>query len=176
MRCRIAVVILIVMLACSLISCAGAVTMAVNASPVQAHVGDTIVISGSIADIKTIAVFLFVTGPGLNNRSVTLENLNIPAGRGLFTTAPVNLKDGSWEYVWDTAVILGTLEPGKYTVYAVSTPDDRRWFTKGEFATAEIEFLPRNAPTNAVPLPLAVPLMALLIVAGAMVAGKRRIT
>ena len=54
-----------------------------------------------------IAVYLFITGPGLDTRGVTLENLNIAAGRGLFTTAPVNLSNGCWTYQWDTSVILG---------------------------------------------------------------------
>jgi len=90
--------------------------------PQQVHIGDVVTLNGTITGITTIAVYLFVTGPELDERGVTLDNLNIPAGRGLFTTAPVNMNDGSWTYSWDTSVILGTLNPGTYTVYVESSP------------------------------------------------------
>jgi hypothetical protein len=55
----------------------------IMASPAQAHVGDTITLNGTVTGINTIAVYLFVTGPDLDPRGVSLENLNIAAGRGL---------------------------------------------------------------------------------------------
>jgi hypothetical protein len=137
--------------------------MEINASPIQAHIGDTVTLTGTVSGLKTIAVYLFVTGPDLDNRGVTLENLNIPAGRGLFTTAPVNLNDGTWEYVWDTSVILGTINPGTYMVYVVSTPVDRLRFAKGEYAKAEVEFIDSDIPANEVPVDALVPIAALFI-------------
>ena len=140
--------------------------MTINATPVQAHIGDVVRLSGSIEGVKTIAVYLFVTGPDLNPQGVTLENLNIPTGRGLFTTAPVNMADGKWEYIWDTSVILGNLRPGKYMVYAVSTPIDRLRYTRGEFAVTEVNFLPSEASPTEVPLPPLLTLGAVLAVSG----------
>lgn len=151
---------------CSFLPGAMAVSMHINASPVKTHIGDVITLTGSITGVKTIAVYLFVTGPDLNPQGATLENLNIPTGRGLFTTAPVNMADGSWQYIWDTSVILGNLRPGKYTVYAVSTPIDRLRYTTGEYASTEIEFLPADTPANDVPLPPILPVCAVFIVAG----------
>jgi hypothetical protein len=147
---------------CFAIPCVTAVSMEINATPAEAHIGDTVTLTGKISGLKTIAVYLFVNGPDLDNRGVTLENLNIPAGRGLFTTAPVNLDDGTWEYVWDTSVILGTLKPGTYTINVVSTPVDRLRFAKGEYAITRVVFLPSDKPANQVPLDPLLTLVALI--------------
>jgi hypothetical protein len=159
---------------CAMMPLVSAIALEINATPSQVHIGDTVTLKGSITGIKTIAVYLFVTGPDLDNRGVTLENLNIPAGRGLFTTAPVNLNDGTWEYTWDTSVILGTLKPGTYTLSVVSTPVDRLRFAKGEFARTDIEFLPSDMPANEVPLDPVVTIAALVTVSCAVVWLVRR--
>jgi hypothetical protein len=148
-----------------LIAPVGAATiLTISASPQQAHIGDVITINGTVSGIATIAVYLFVTGPDLDTRGVTLDNLNIPAGRGLFTTAPVRLSDGSWTYTWDTSVILGTMTPGKYTIYVVSSPVDRLRNVRGDMATVEVEFLASDKPVTETPLEPAVPVIALIIV------------
>jgi len=156
-------VILAAVLLCALISPAGAVTLTLNASENEAHVGDTITLSGTVTGMKTIAVYLFVTGPELDPRGVTLDNLNIPAGRGLFTTAPVHLENGTWSYTWDTAVILGDLKPGTYTVYAVSSPVDRLRFVQEEYTSTAIVFHPSEAQPDEIPIEPAVPVVALVI-------------
>jgi hypothetical protein len=141
-----------------------ATTLTISASPQQAHIGDVITINGTVSGIATIAVYLFVTGPDLDTRGVTLDNLNIPAGRGLFTTAPVRLSDGSWTYTWDTSVILGTMTPGKYTIYVVSSPVDRLRNVREDMATVDVEFLAPDKPVTEAPLEPAVPIIALIIV------------
>jgi hypothetical protein len=153
----------------------GAVTITANATPRIAHIGDTVTISGTVNGTPTIAVFLFVMGPGLDPRGVTLDNLNIPTGRGLFTTAPVHLADGCWTYTWDTSVILGTLNPGTYTVYVLNAPIDRLRSTSEDYATTTIEFLPPLRPTEETPADPLLPVLALGVagcVAG--MAGMRR--
>jgi len=148
-----------------LIAPAGAATeLSISASPRQAHIGDVITINGTVSGIATIAVYLFVTGPDLDTRGVTLDNLNIPAGRGLFTTAPVQLSDGSWTYSWDTSVILGTMAPGKYTVYVVSSPVDRLRNVREDMATVDVEFLAPDKPVTEAPPEPVVPIIALIIV------------
>lgn len=164
--------IIIVALLCALIPIAGAVTLTVNTSANEAHIGDTITFRGSVSGIKTIAVYLFVIGPELDPRGVTLDNLNIPAGRGLFTTAPVNMDDGTWSYTWDTAVILGNLKPGTYTVYVVSSPNDRIRFNNGEYAKTEIVFDPSEEPPHEMPVEPVLPVMALGI-SGVVLLGYR---
>jgi len=143
---------------------AASTILSISASPQQAHIGDAVTLNGTVTGIATIAVYLFVTGPELDVRGVTLDNLNIPAGRGLFTTAPVNLSDGTWTYTWDTSVILGTLEPGKYTIYVESSPLDRLRYTSGDYATVDIEFLPSDKPATRTPLEPALPLIAMGLV------------
>jgi hypothetical protein len=140
---------------------AASTVLSISASPQQAHIGDVVMFNGTVSGITTIAVYLFVIGPELDVRGVTLDNLNIPAGRGLFTTAPVNLSDGSWTYTWDTSVILGTLEPGKYTIYVESSPLDRLRYTSGDYATVDIDFLPSDKPAARTPLEPALPLIAM---------------
>ena len=147
-----------------LIAPAGAATtLTISASPQQAHIGDVITINGTVSGIATIAVYLFVTGPDLDTRGVTLDNLNIPAGRGLFTTAPVRLSDGSWTYTWDTSVILGTMTPGKYTIYVVSSPVDRLRNVREDMATVNVEFLAPDKPVTEAPLEPVIPIIALII-------------
>jgi len=164
--------ILAAILLCALVPATGAVTLTLNASENEAHIGDVITLSGSVTGMKTIAAYLFVTGPDLDPRGVTLDNLNIPAGRGLFTTAPVHLENGTWSYTWDTAVILGNLKPGSYIVYVVSSPVDRLRYDRNEYATTEIVFHPSDAPPGEAPLGPGMPVVA-LVIAGVILLGYR---
>jgi hypothetical protein len=101
------------------------VSLTLAAHPAEARIGDTIVLNGTVTGINTIAVYLYVTAPGLDPRGVALENLNIAAGRGLFTTAPVRMGEGTWSYDWDTSIVVGNMQPGTYTVHVVTSPLDR---------------------------------------------------
>lgn len=150
------------------------VSLAITAHPAQAHIGDTIILNGTVSGINTIAVYLYLTAPGLDPRGVALENLNIAAGRGLFTTAPVKMGDGTWTYVWDTSIIIGTMEPGTYTVHVVASPLDRFRSQPQESATAEIDFQPPQKSSTRSPLPAAVPALALLVAGALFAAGMRR--
>lgn len=140
---------------------AGAQTITINATPSVVHVGDNVELSGSVSGIKTIAVYLFVTGPDLDSRGVTLENLNIPTGRGLFTTAMVDMKTGNWQYSWDTAVILGNMNPGTYTVYVLTSPVDRERFSTGGYASTNVTFLQPTTETTQIPLSPGIAVLAL---------------
>ncbi|WML67631.1 MAG: hypothetical protein METHP_01174 [Methanoregula sp. SKADARSKE-2] len=142
---------------------AGAAVMTISAAPDQAHLGDVITLHGRVTGVNTIAVYLFLTGPGLDPRGVTLENLNVPAGRGLFTTAPVNLSDGRWSYSWDTAIILGNLELGTYTVYEVRSPLDRLRSSQEDFAKTDISFLPAGSPVTESPSDPVLPVLAIAL-------------
>lgn len=139
---------------------AGAIGLTIDATPAESHVGDTVMLSGTVTGINTIAVYLFVTGPGLDPRGVALDNLNIPAGRGLITTAPVNMKNNSWSYKWDTSVILGTLKPGNYTVHVVSSPVERMRFNEDESASVMVTFHPAQVTPAETPLNPVLPLAA----------------
>jgi hypothetical protein len=139
---------------------AGAPGLSINAVPAEPRIGDTVTLSGTVTGINTIAVYLFVTGPGLDPRGVTLDNLNIPLDRGLFTTAPVNLQDGTWTYTWDTSVILGRLRPGNYSVHVVASPVERMRSNEGESAAVTVTFLPEPAAPAGAPVDPALPLAA----------------
>ncbi|NMB78232.1 MAG: hypothetical protein GYA23_03975 [Methanomicrobiales archaeon] len=146
------------------------------ASPSQAHIGDTVILNGTVTGINTIAVYLFVTGPDLDPRGVSLENLNIAAGRGLFTTAPVAMKDGTWTYEWDTSIIVGNLKPGTYSVYVVGSPLDRLRSNPQETAVTQVTFQPAVDKEVETPLSPAVPVAALVfavLLLGAVASRKR---
>jgi hypothetical protein len=160
MRWLSILVITITLLGAIAMPVAAAPVLTISASTNQSHIGDIVTLNGTVSGITTIAVYLFVIGPDLDTRGVTLDNLNIPAGRGLFTTAPVQLSEGTWTYTWDTSVILGELKPGKYTVFVVSSPLDRSRYAREDFATAEIEFLPSDKPSPEAPLGPAIPVIA----------------
>lgn len=155
---------------------AGAIGLTIDAIPKNPSVGNTVTLSGTVTGINTIAVYLFVTGPGLDPRGVTLDNLNIPAGHGLFTTAPVSMENGSWSYSWDTSVILGTLKPGNYIVHVVASPVERMRYNEGESASADVTFLQPPVTEPETPLDPVLPVVALGI-AGIFLVGtglKRR--
>jgi hypothetical protein len=84
------------------------------------------------------------------------------------------MDDGTWQYIWDTSVILGDLKPGKYIVYAVSTPVDRLRYTRGEYATIEIELLPSDIPPRDVSLQPILPVLAMLLFAIAGIIVRRK--
>ncbi|MGA2161687.1 MAG: hypothetical protein ABSG28_05755 [Methanoregula sp.] len=127
-------------------------TVTINVTPSVVHIGDMVILNGTVSGIQTIAVYLFMTGPDLDSRGVTLENINIPAGHGLFTTAPVDMNNGTWQYSWDTSIILGNMNPGRYIVYVVTSPIDRERFSNGGYASADVTLLPPEAPATPVPL------------------------
>ncbi|MDD4137081.1 MAG: hypothetical protein PHT99_04190 [Methanoregula sp.] len=158
---RASLLVLLVAVLVIAVPVSGAVTLTVNTSTPVAQIGDTITLTGTVNGSPTIVVYLFVTGQNLDTRGVALDNLNIPAGRGMFTTAPVRMADGTWTYTWDTALILGTLKPGKYTVYVLEDPVDRQRFLKTEYATVDIEFLPSDKPATETPLDPFLPVIGL---------------
>jgi len=160
MRWAYLLIISVALMGASIFPVAAAPVLSISATPHQVQIGDVVTLNGKVSGITTIAVYLFVTGPDLDTRGVTLDNLNIPAGRGLFTTAPVQMNDGSWTYTWDTSVILGEMRPGKYTVYVVSSPVDRLRYVAEDFATAEVEFLASDKPVAETPLDAALPVIA----------------
>ena len=137
--------------------------LTIVASPSEAHAGDTVTLNGTVTGINTIAVYLYVTSPDLDPRGVALENLNIAEGRGLFTTAPVKMSDGTWTYEWDTSIIVGNLKPGTYSVYVVASPLDRLRSNPQETAVARVKFSPSANPSPGAPLSPLVPLVAFVV-------------
>lgn len=153
-----------------LVPAAHADHLTIGAVPDLPAIGDKVVLSGTTDAKGIIAVYLFVSGPGLDRRGVCLENLNLPAGHGYFTSAHVS-QDGTWWYEWDTGYLAGRLSPGTYTVYVVNLPLGLPHAGSASFAKANVTFT--NMPDPGLgfdPLPLC---MAGLMGA-ALVARRRR--
>jgi hypothetical protein len=141
--------------------------LSISANPGIFSIGDRVELSGTTEARDVIAVYLFVTGPGLDARGVCLENLNLPAGQGYFTSARV-MPDGTWRYEWDTAYTAGRLDPGTYTVYVENVPLNLYRLGTATRIGTNITFVPRENPgLGADALPLAaggVLLAAILII------------
>ena len=81
-----------------------------------------------------------------------MENLNLPAGQGYFSSAHVG-PGGHWEYEWNTGYMVGSLHPGTYTVHVVNVPVNMQHLARQDSAAIDITF---TAPDNALPIPLPV--------------------
>jgi hypothetical protein len=136
---KIPVLALIFLMVSSVPVVASAV-MTLEISPDMPVIGERVYLQGKTSGEHTIAIYLMLSGPGLDRRGVTLENINLPAGQGYFTSAHVS-PDGSWMYEWDTAFIAGTLEPVTYTVHAVEVPVNLQRITDERIVSQKLTFI-----------------------------------
>ncbi len=151
----------------------GASAISVDANPREAFIGDRVHISGSTEGKNLIAIFLFVTGPGLDAAGVTLENVGLKAGSGYFTSAFVN-PDGTFSYEWDTAFIAGNLLPGRYRIYATNVPLNLDRLTDTDsISVSSTEVVFRKPPQRDIPGFSPGVFLCLFLVSGLLLAGKR---
>ena len=136
---KIHVLALFFLMASSVPAIAGAV-MTLEISPDMPVIGDRILLQGKTTGDHIIAIYLVLSGPGLDRRGVTLENINLPAGQGYFTSAHVS-PDGTWMYEWNTAFIAGTLEPVTYTVHAMEVPVNLQRLTDERIVSQKVTFI-----------------------------------
>jgi len=154
----------------------------ISAPTGQASIGDTVVLNGSVQGLETTSVYLLVTGPGLDPDGATLEDIREAAGSltGLFTTAQVNIGNGTFQYTWDTAPYKNIMQPGEYTVYVMAAPMslDRLSIDGEPFASKTVLFLKTDetlppTPTQS-PLPSWIAAAALaLAISGMMMIGRK---
>ncbi len=144
-----------------------------DTDPGTFFIGDRVHISGHLEDSKSIAVFLFVTGEGLDPAGVTMENLNLPAGSGHFSSAFVH-PDGKFIFEWDTAFSVGPLFPGTYRIYVVDVPLNLNRLTDTEdLSIAVLNVTFQKRPSTEIPLGWAVPPAALGCCAGILILKRR---
>lgn len=133
-------VLALVFLMVSSVPVIASAVMTLEISPDLPVIGDRVLLQGKTSGDRTIAIYLILSGPGLDRRGVTLENVNLPAGQGYFTSAHVS-PDGTWMYEWNTAFIAGTLEPVTYTVHAVEVPINLQRITDERVVSQEVTFI-----------------------------------
>ena len=93
----------------------GAVTMSASGDGTY-YIGEEITLSGTNTDSDN--VFLFITGPNLDNNGIVLKDLP-EQNPACLATNPVSVKsDNTWEYKWNTSGC--ALDTGAYTIYATS--------------------------------------------------------
>jgi hypothetical protein len=111
------------------------VTMNMSGSGNHA-LGDKIVLNGTCTN--STAVYLFLTGPNLENG----ERLDMggPVTDGdpaTFTEVLVEAND-TWEYRWDTSSLKAVIDPGIYAIYA--EPEPRDYANLAQHAVAGVVF------------------------------------
>jgi hypothetical protein len=89
---------------------------------IEADLGDTLTLHG--VSYTSSQVYLFLTGPGLPENGVTLNDVTQRADQGKFTTVDVD-SDQKWSMRWNTARIENEIDPGTYTVYVTTEPVDK---------------------------------------------------
>jgi trimeric autotransporter adhesin len=107
------------------------------AAPADAsfYLGEEIVLSGTNTESDTI--HLFVTGPNLPSGGARLTDMAavVNGDAGTFTTEAVDADD-TWEYRWNTANL--NIDTGSYTIYAVSSPNNRDNLGGTQYATTSV--------------------------------------
>jgi len=112
--------------------------IAITANRNVGYLGNEIKFFGTNFD--TNKTYLFITGPNLpanggplfDPRSPVCSSPNCYPG---FTITEVNA-DNTWEYKWQTANI--GIDPSTYTIYAVTTPNDKNNLTNSHYATVPV--------------------------------------
>ena len=100
------------------------------------YIGEEITFSGT--DKESDYVYLFLTGPNLNQNGAKPDDPGTAAVTGsesTFARADVD-SDNSWEYKLDTSDL--DFDPGPYTVYTVTGPNNKEDLPSGEYDTASI--------------------------------------
>jgi len=116
-------------------------------------IGDQIGFSGT--NTGTYKTYLFIVGPGLpaNGANIARENPRDWPSKDrditTFTSLDVN-GDRTWSWKWGTAN--SALDPGTYTVYAVSQPLTRENLEQVAYDTVSLTLEKQSATTTASPL------------------------
>ncbi len=123
-------------------------------SPVDLTLGDPITLTGT-AD-HTSVLYLFMTGPGLNQNGVSLTDMQALVETGNTIRVPVT-PDGYWEYTWFTQGISGKsgLSAGTYTIYASDTPQHAGALAKCTGCAYDTEQVVISIPVSEPPAPAA---------------------
>ncbi|MCZ0862078.1 hypothetical protein [Methanocorpusculum vombati] len=108
----------------------GGMSMTATDSKNSYYLGEEIRLSGTNTDSDT--TYLFLTGPNLNSNGVSLATL----ASGELTKVSVK-SDHTWEYRWDTSST--GLDTGSYTIYAVSTMNDKSHLSGTQYATYSVQ-------------------------------------
>jgi PGF-CTERM protein len=102
------------------------------------YLGETIKLTGTNTDSKT--VYLFLVGPNLATNGVSLADITVASvdnNVNTFKAVDVNT-DNTWSFKWDTSQLTETLDAGTYTVYGVAAPQVKNNLTNTEYNTASV--------------------------------------
>jgi len=131
----------------------GQVTLSMGGTGIY-YMGDVINLAGTSTSGNY--VYLFLTGPNLNNNGVKLDDATTPVtdnDTSTFTAVGVNA-DTTWSYKWDTSSLGRTLDTGTYTIYAVDYPAGRDSLGGHQYETASViieqGFITANSIANTI--------------------------
>lgn len=122
--------------------------LTIKASSDVITIGDIVSIKGTVAGTDTKAVYIYLTGGDLPAKGTALIG-DIRNGRLPYEQR--YLSGPSWDYSWDTGLIIGGLDQGTYTIY-VSTDDSGVDKLKdGTYVSKEIEVIDPSVATESSP-------------------------
>lgn len=100
------------------------------------YLGDQIDLTGTSTDSST--VYFFITGPNLPSTGGKLTDPTIAVSNGVeasFDSSDLDEKD-EFEFKWATENI--GVDSGTYTIYAISTPNDKNHLADTSYATLSV--------------------------------------
>lgn len=128
------------------VSAAGDLT--IEASKDEITIGDIVSIKGTVSDSRTKAVYLYLTGGDLPDEGTALIG-DIRSGR-----LPYEMKylsGPSWDYSWDTGLIVGGLDQGTYTIYVSAKNNGVDKLEDGDYSSIDVYVNDPSIPTESSP-------------------------
>jgi len=111
-------------------------------------IGDIVPLKGTVSDAKARVVYLYLTGGDLPAEGTALIG-DIRSGR--LPHEERYLAGPTWDYSWDTGLIVGGLDQGTYTIYVSTSNAGVDQLEEGEYASIEVYVDDPSVPTESSP-------------------------
>lgn len=110
--------------------------LTIDVSEEYITIGDIVSIKGTVADSRVKVVYLYLTGGDLPAKGTALIG-DIRSGRLPYEEK--YLAGPSWDYSWDTGLIVGGLEQGTYTIYVSTKNSGVDKLEEGDYSSIDVE-------------------------------------
>ncbi|ADN36897.1 hypothetical protein Mpet_2149 [Methanolacinia petrolearia DSM 11571] len=150
-------ILIIAVIAVALIALSGTVSAAASASSDELTInvssdvitiGDIVSIKGTVAGSDSKTIYIYLTGVDLPSKGTALVG-DIRNGRLPYEQK--YLSGPSWDYSWDTGLIIGGLEQGTYTIYVSTDDSGVDKLKEGTYVSKEVEIIDPSVATESSP-------------------------
>lgn len=111
-------------------------------------IGDIVPLKGTVSDARARVVYLYLTGGDLPDEGTALIG-DIRSGR--LPNEERYLAGPTWDYSWDTGLIVGGLDQGTYTIYVSTSNAGVDKLEEGDYASVEVYVNDPSVPTESSP-------------------------